>query len=329
MDLRLPDVTDAWRVVHAEGDGLSGLVVDRYGSVAVASLFSLGWLRRFDELERVLKDELGVERVVARTDEKTAGMEGFRSTRPRGVPRVEVHERGTRYLVDPAGGHKTGFFLDQRDHRDLVARLAKGRHVFDGMTYTGGFALAAATRGAPASVVAMDLDEEALDVGRAEREAQRRGASSSGTGTCSTPCARSRRARRASARTCSSSTPRSGRATAPGLERRHREVPRPEPARAHRGGRRRPRPHVLVLGARVARRLRRRAARRRRSTCAPSCASITSAARRSTTRCRRRSPRGATSSACCSAPGRPGEGPGRSERPGDEDAPRYEGPDGR
>lgn len=167
VDLRLPDVTDAWRVVNAEGDGLSGLVVDKYGPVAVASLFSMGWWRRFPELEAVLKAELGVERVVARTDEKTSAMEGFRIDLPRGVPRVEVSERGTRYLVDPAGGHKTGFFLDQRDHRELIARLAKGRHVFDGFTYTGGFALAAATRGAPASVVAMDLDEEALDAGRA------------------------------------------------------------------------------------------------------------------------------------------------------------------
>ncbi len=166
VDLRLPDVTDAWRVVHGESDGLSGLVVDKYGPVASVSLYSIGWWKRLPELERVLKEALGVERIVARTDERSAVMEGFRCDPPRNAGTVEVHERGTRYLVDLAGGHKTGFFLDQRDHRDLIARIAKGRRVFDGFTYTGGFAIAAAARGAPASVTAMDLDEEALEVGK-------------------------------------------------------------------------------------------------------------------------------------------------------------------
>jgi 23S rRNA (cytosine1962-C5)-methyltransferase len=67
--------------------------------------------------------------------------------------------------VDPSAGHKTGFFLDQRDHRALVASLARGRRVLDGMTYTGGFAVAAAKAGA-ADVVGVDLDEQALEVAR-------------------------------------------------------------------------------------------------------------------------------------------------------------------
>jgi 23S rRNA (cytosine1962-C5)-methyltransferase len=165
-DLRLPDVTDAWRVVHAEADGLSGLVVDRYGDAAVASLYSLGWFLRRDEVERVLKQALGVKKVVLRTDERTAVMERFRCDPPANAGRVEIHERGTRYVVELGGGHKTGFFLDQRDQRDLVARLAKGRRVLDCMTYTGGFAAAAATRGAPAEVVGVDLDERAIETAR-------------------------------------------------------------------------------------------------------------------------------------------------------------------
>jgi 23S rRNA (cytosine1962-C5)-methyltransferase len=169
--LRLGDVTDAWRVVHGEADGLSGLVVDRYGDVASVSLYSLGWFRRLGEVERVLKDVAGFARVVARADDRTAQAEGFRADPPRDAGTVEIRERGVRYLVDLAGGHKTGFFLDQRDHRDLVARLARGRRVFDGMTYTGGFAVAAAKRGEPASVRALDLDEDALAVaaGNAKR----------------------------------------------------------------------------------------------------------------------------------------------------------------
>ncbi len=173
VDLRLPETTDSWRVVHAESDGLSGLVVDKYGPVASIGLYSIGWFRRLAELERVLKEALGVERVVARTDERSAIMEGFRCDPPKSAGTVEVHERETGYLVDLAGGHKTGFFLDQRDQRDLIARLSKGRKVFDGMTYTGGFAIAAASRGEPASVTAMDLDEEALAVG--EMNAKRNG----------------------------------------------------------------------------------------------------------------------------------------------------------
>jgi 23S rRNA (cytosine1962-C5)-methyltransferase len=159
--LRLPEVTDAWRVVHAEGDGLSGLVVDRYGPVAVVGLFSLGWLRRADELTRVLREVLGVEQVVLRADEKTERQEGFQAPPPPRVRRVRIHERDVVFEVDPAGGHKTGFFLDQRENRARLAALARGRRVFDGMTYTGGFALSAALGGA-SQVRGMDLDEEAV-----------------------------------------------------------------------------------------------------------------------------------------------------------------------
>ncbi len=159
--LDLPSVTNAWRIAHAEGDGLSGLVIDRYADTAVASLFSLGWHRRFNELERVLREECGVDDVVPRVDRRTAEHEGFDWPLRHGGETIEVHEHGVHFLVNPHGGHKTGFFLDQRDNRQLIARIAKGRTVFDGMTYTGGFALAAAVGGATA-VTAMDLDEEAV-----------------------------------------------------------------------------------------------------------------------------------------------------------------------
>jgi 23S rRNA (cytosine1962-C5)-methyltransferase len=180
--LLLPQTTNAWRTCHGEADGLSGLVVDRYGDVAVASLFSLGWFRRRESLEKALVEALGVRRVVLRTDERTAVMEGFRCDPPANAGTVEINERGTRYVVDLAGGHKTGFFLDQRDHRDLVARLSKGRRVFDGMTYTGGFALAAATR-----------RRSRWRRWRRRGTGASRGSSRSSTPTCSTCCARSPR----------------------------------------------------------------------------------------------------------------------------------------
>jgi 23S rRNA (cytosine1962-C5)-methyltransferase len=172
--LRLAEVTDSWRVVHGEADGLSGLVVDRYGPVAVASLYSLGWYRRFDEVARLLRERLGVEHVVARTDDRTALQEGFRPPLERSRP-IEIHERGIRYLVDPAGGHKTGFFLDQRENREAIARVAKGKTVFDGTCYTGGFAISCAVRGGAREVRGMDLDEEAIAVAR--ENAKRNGVS--------------------------------------------------------------------------------------------------------------------------------------------------------
>jgi 23S rRNA (cytosine1962-C5)-methyltransferase len=91
---------------------------------------------------------------------------------PEAREEIEIREDGLRLTVDPTGGHKTGFFLDQRDNRRRLAWMARGRTVFDGMTYTGGFALAAARAGA-ASVRGMDLDEVAIE--RAEKNARLNG----------------------------------------------------------------------------------------------------------------------------------------------------------
>jgi len=163
--LRLPEVTNAWRVAHAEADGLPGLVIDRYRSVLVAGIYSIGWYKRRAELERILREEAGGKDIVFRVDAKSAEQEGIPlPPRPRMRP-VEIHENGVRYMVDPAGGHKTGFFLDQRENRQRLLHYARGRSVFDGMTYTGGFALAAAKGGAT-TVTAVDLDEDALEQGR-------------------------------------------------------------------------------------------------------------------------------------------------------------------
>jgi len=162
--LRLPEVTNAWRWLHAEGDGVSGLVADRYADVVVVSLFSLGWQRRLDEVVAALRGE-GASEVVVRADARVAEQEGLDLPPPRAMDAVEIHEHGLRFRVDCAGGHKTGFFLDQRDNRALLARLARGRRVFDGMTYTGGFALAAA-RGGARAVEGWDLDERAVEGAR-------------------------------------------------------------------------------------------------------------------------------------------------------------------
>jgi len=160
--LRLEETTDAYRVVHAEGDGLSGLVIDRYADAAVVEVGARGIFERLDDLEEILGDVLGVRRIVVRADPDVEEIEGFRVAARRAEPvRVVVREGPLRFHVDCRGGHKTGFFCDQRESRAEVSRLAKGRRVLDLCCYTGGFALAAAKGGAR-EVHGVDLDEEAV-----------------------------------------------------------------------------------------------------------------------------------------------------------------------
>jgi len=172
--LRLPEVTDAWRLAHAEGDDLPGLVVDRLGPVLVCEHHSLGFWRLRDDLEWALGQlEPGVP-VLHRVPRSARATEGFdeRDLAEPAAEEVEISEHGLRFPVTPGAGHKTGWFCDQRDNRQRVAALARGREVLDLFCNTGGFALHAARAGAR-SVTAVDLDEVALE--RAQRAARLNG----------------------------------------------------------------------------------------------------------------------------------------------------------
>lgn len=168
---RLPGLADceALRVIHAEGDGLSGLIVDRYRDVLMIELHSAGWLAWLDELIALLHDRLGTAHHRVVLSERTARLEAVpamdRSSA--GCPKtMRLAEHGVRYVLDLATGHKTGFFCDQRDNRRELARWVDGAEVLDLCCYTGGFALAASVLGKPASVTAVDLDEDALVVAK-------------------------------------------------------------------------------------------------------------------------------------------------------------------
>jgi len=167
--LRLEESTDAYRIAHAEGDDLSGLIVDRLGPVLVCEYHALGFLRLRGEVEDGLRRLYPEATVVARVPDGAARAEGIA---PRDLPvepeleEIWIQERGLRFPVLPAGGHKTGWFCDQRDNRATVGALARGRDVVDLFSNTGGFALHAARAGAR-RVRAVDLDEKAL--ARAER----------------------------------------------------------------------------------------------------------------------------------------------------------------
>ena len=158
-DLALPQETDAYRLVHAEGDGFPGLIVDRLGDAVVAQVASLGMRRQLEPLGEWLLAHYPDARLVLLQDEGAADREGMdRLPEPRPVA-TTVREHGLAYAVRAGTGHKTGFFADQRDNRRLVRSLAKGRSVLDLCCNSGGFALNAAT-GAAKRVHAVDLDED-------------------------------------------------------------------------------------------------------------------------------------------------------------------------
>jgi 23S rRNA (cytosine1962-C5)-methyltransferase len=173
--LRLDSITNAYRVVHAEGDGMSGLVIDRLGRFVVAQIYSIGWYRRLRWLGRAVASRFPGCTLVLKADPGAEEKEGFRlrdfesEKLADEALRTEVEEAGIRYGVDLRHGHKTGFFCDQREHRLRVRELAGGRRVLDGCTYTGGFALNAAAGGA-AEIEGVDLDEKAVAIARENAE---------------------------------------------------------------------------------------------------------------------------------------------------------------
>jgi len=158
--------SDALRIVHGESDGLPGVVADRYGEVVVLQLLSAGAERWRSELSDSVRELTACACVFERSDADVRELEGL-ATRS-GVlsgalpaAGVQIREHGLRYGVDVAAGHKTGFYLDQRDNRKRIGELSQGRDVLNCFCYTGGFTLNALAGGA-ASVLSVDSSADAL-----------------------------------------------------------------------------------------------------------------------------------------------------------------------
>ena len=167
--LSLPSFTSAYRVIHAEADGWPGLMIDRYGEVLSAEVFSLAMYQRGADVLRRLATILGTTHWLLRAPDKTHGQEGFRGPQLQSADlpqRTIIEEFGTRFQIDFGVSHKTGFFCDQRENRQRLASLSTGKTVLDLCCYTGGFAVQAARLGHAASVTAVDLDEAAIEVAR-------------------------------------------------------------------------------------------------------------------------------------------------------------------
>ncbi len=163
--------TNAFRLVNSEADGMPGLIADRYGDWIVCQFTSAGAERWKTEIVAALQRFSPCRGVYERSDVDVRGHEGLEPATGvlAGEPppeRIEIVENGCRYMVDVREGHKTGFYLDQRDNRELVKHYANGCDVLNAFSYTGGFGIAAVAAGA-ASVTHVDLSASALELAKA------------------------------------------------------------------------------------------------------------------------------------------------------------------
>ena len=169
----------ACRLVFGEGDHLPGLIVDRYADLVAVQILTAGMERLREPLFSALRRVVGPRAIFERNDVPPRKLEGLPLHKgfvgAGGDTGVWIQEGELRYFVEVAEGQKTGFFLDQRENRQVVKRLARDREVLDCFCYSGGFALSAAAGGA-ASTTGIDLSEEAL--GWAQKSAEHNGLAS-------------------------------------------------------------------------------------------------------------------------------------------------------
>ena len=168
--MHLDETTDAWRVVHSEGDGISGLVVDRYGDLLVVEFFSAGPFRYREWIYAALSKEFPGCRFYSFSEEHVQKQESFDFRSPPPPEPSVITEHGLKFRASPGSGHKTGFFADQRDNREYLTRFTAGKRVLDICCNSGGFAIYAKARGGADEVIGIDLDEEILEV--AEKNAR-------------------------------------------------------------------------------------------------------------------------------------------------------------
>jgi 23S rRNA (cytosine1962-C5)-methyltransferase len=166
--------SDAYRLIHAESDGLPGLVVDRYGDMLVLQSLTAGSEFWKETIADILLEETELQHIYERSDADVRELEGLQPAAGwlRGTsnqPPLSIIENSLKFNIYFDYGHKTGFYLDQRENRLRVRELAMGREVLDCFCYTGGFTVNALEGGAK-SVVSVDSSAEALTEGSSNVE---------------------------------------------------------------------------------------------------------------------------------------------------------------
>ncbi|MEM9026681.1 MAG: class I SAM-dependent methyltransferase, partial [Verrucomicrobiota bacterium] len=160
--LNLDSVTDAYRVIHGNGDNLSGLIVDRYGDTLVTHVSSLPVQQRLNKWLAIIHETLGTEHSHVEIDSSAPREEGLKHSTPTPRKRIKITENDLQFEIDFSEGHKTGFFCDQRENRKRLTEFTRGKRVLDLCCYSGGFSIYAAGPGNAASVTGVDLDEKAI-----------------------------------------------------------------------------------------------------------------------------------------------------------------------
>lgn len=160
--LGLEAVTDAYRLVHSEGDDLSGLVIDRFGATLVLEFFSAGMYRFRPVIQEVLGELFPGAGFYWFMEEHVQKQEAIDCRSPEPPAAGVISEHGLRFRVAPGSKHKTGFFLDQRENRLTLASFCGGKKVLDLCCNTGGFAVYAKAKGQAEEVIGLDLDEEVI-----------------------------------------------------------------------------------------------------------------------------------------------------------------------
>ncbi|MBO9661504.1 class I SAM-dependent rRNA methyltransferase [Dokdonella sp.] len=168
--LKLDAVTDAYRLIHSEGDGLSGLVVDRFADTLVIEYFSAGMFRQRDLIRRCLLEHFPDANLYWFAEEHVQKQESFDCGIPSPPTPTVIREHDVGFHAAPGTKHKTGFFADQRDNRKTLSEFCAGKRVLDLCCNSGGFGIYAKTIGGADEVVGVDLDEEILGI--AEKNAR-------------------------------------------------------------------------------------------------------------------------------------------------------------
>lgn len=149
--------TDAFRLINAEGDGVPGLIVDLYSLSAVVQFQTAALWRYADDVLSVIDEVMpNLQNIVARSSEKGEVLRGSAES-------AVISEAGLRFKVDLVSGQKTGFFLDQRDNRELIRNLCGDKNVLNAFSYTGGFTISALTGGAR-HVTSVDASTSAMEL---------------------------------------------------------------------------------------------------------------------------------------------------------------------
>lgn len=188
-DLKRLDQFSAARLVFSEGDGISGLIVDKYAEHLVVQVTALAIEQRLPQVLSWLIEALQPKSISVRVDQRVGDAEkiqirdqcayGHRPTEP-----IAIQQDGLRYWIDLEESQKTGYYLDQRENRLEAAKLSEGRRVLDICCYTGGFALSCAKLGAAQEVLGIDSSQRSIDWARKHAQENQLSNAQFETGDC-------------------------------------------------------------------------------------------------------------------------------------------------